>query len=152
MGNSGRHFSKSSIGVRFLAGRARVGLSPNKVAQRQENQPRRADAQRGLESGNPPRGNQHGEQRDDAQNRAPISRWRDARKRLSFARKFATKCNVRDQNHQPDEWPAKECRANHEKEGLRFLERVSQNHRGGHAQTGSEHRSNRHALLAQSSE
>src|SRR5579862_5291447 len=152
MGNSWRQLRSSSMvsrsGTRSRCGFARLQLLPDKVAQRQERQPRRTRLQGYPEIRNPPGGNQYAQQRQNPQRAAPDPERRNLYNRPVLFRHPQTKRDVRRQRHQPDKRPAKKSHAD-QKHKRRFLEHLRKHQRHHQPHARSQHRRHRHATPAQ---
>src|ERR1700730_795139 len=107
-----------------LQGRTRS--LPGYVAKGNEEQPWWAGEQRDVKSGDPPSGNQDGEQGGQAEQGTPRARWGEADNVLLGSGGGAAKSEVGQQGHDPDERTAEKCHADHEHEGG-VLEQMGQN-------------------------
>src|SRR6266568_2878666 len=84
-------------------------LLPNKVTHGKEDEPRRAGKQRDVEVGDPPGGNEHGQQRENAESRAPDSERRDASDGAIFFFDAEAKGDVSGERHEPIKGPPKKA-------------------------------------------
>src|ERR1700693_812968 len=94
---------RQDLRIGFFALRA----SPDQIANRHDNQPRRTCLHGDAKSWYPPGGNQHGQQRGEAKERTPRSRWGKTKDWFSGALVGPAKSEMRDQDHDPDKWAAK---------------------------------------------
>src|SRR5215472_13827302 len=119
MGNSWRQLSSSSMMARPGSGSAGSEGSPDKVAHRQEQQPRRTGQQRHVKIGNPPGGDQHAGQSNNPRYARPDAQRSDLDEGASFARQAPAEGDVGQESHQPDKRSAKKSHADQKhKSGL----------------------------------
>src|ERR1700676_1208151 len=151
MGNSLRHLSNSSI-AGFSAGRLlRTRPSPDKVAYRCERQPGKAGGEGYAKAGDPPSGNQDGEDGGEAQQRYPRPGRADAQIRLLRSAVVAAEGHMREQRHGPGEERAEGAQADHENE-RGALEIAGECQRNEHSGCSGHDGYDRHGLLVQAAQ
>src|ERR1700676_2887114 len=149
MGNSARHFSRSSMNRDSSVWIAGMSLPPSKVAQGDKEEPRKAGGQRDAKPWHPPSGNEDKGKRCGTENRAPGPARTEAHRWMRRSSGVPPKHQMCDKDHEPYKKSPEKCGAEHVNV-CRPAVAALQKQRGDHADAGCEQRYYRRATLAQS--
>src|ERR1700686_2209186 len=148
MGNSARHFSRSSMNRDSSGWIAGMSLPPSKVAQGDKEEPWKAGRQRNAQPRHPPSGNEHTSERGGAENGAPGAARTEAHRRLPGSSGTPPKHHMCDKDHKPYKKSPEKCGAEHV-DVCRPAVAALQKQRGDHADAGCEQRCYRCTTFAQ---
>src|ERR1700676_3366858 len=137
MGNSARHFSRSSMNRDSSVWIAGMSLPPSKVAQGDKEEPRKAGSQRNAEPWHPPSGNEDKGEGCGTENRAPGPARTEAHRWMRRSNGAPPKHQMCEEDHQP-------YKNSSEKRGAEHIDICRpavaplQKQRGDHADAGCE--------------